>query len=329
VLGTLTGVFTVFAGVLRGDFGKVWDGLQQIVRAPLEAILGFVQSTFGNVLDFLGTLPGRLLSIGSTLFGGLVDAIGITLGTVVGVVTGAFGGVLSFLAGLPGQIVTAAGDLFGFIGTQALNVVTAVGETLASLPGKVGELAGSLLTQGVELGKAVLNGIIAGLSGLADLAVGLVGDLTSAAKDIAGGIINALIDGLNSVFPDEIGRVEVAGYTVFPGLDLPDNPIPRVKLARGGRVRARAGGVAATLAEAGFDELVLSTNPAMRQRNAGLLAGTGMADPLVVNAMIARLEAIANRPRVGQLTLANPGPPVRHAMDFLSALDDAEWMESL
>lgn len=325
VLGTITGIFTVFAGVLRGDFGKVWEGLKQIVRAPLEAIAGFVEATFGNVLDFLGTIPGRLLSIGEALFSGFIEAIKIGLQTVWGVVSGGFGLLVDLVGALPGNLLTVAGNLFGFIVTQAQELLPKVGEWLSQIPGKVGDLAGSLLVQGLELGKAILNGIISGLAGLADQAGGLVGDLAGAAKDIALGIINALIGGLNSLFPDEIGAITVAGREVFGGIDLPDNPIPRIELARGGRVGARSGGVSALLGEAGWDELVLSTNPAMAGRNAGLLAGTGMADPALLNRIVSRVEQIAAVPRVGQLTLATASPQ-RHAIEFLDALDGAAWV---
>lgn len=318
-LGTIQGLFTFFAGILRGDFGKAWEGLKQIVRAPLDAIIGFVESTFGNVLDFLGTIPGRLLNIGTALFSGFVDAITIGLQTMWDVVSGVFGNLLNLFGGLPGRLLALGGDLFGFIVRQAADLLPKVGEWLSQIPGKVGELAGALLVQGVELGKAVLNGIISGLSGLVDSAGGLIGDLTDAITGIGKGIINALIDGLNNLFPNEIGSISVAGREVFGGIDLPDNPIP--KLADG---IITDHPMVAMIGEAGREAVLPLDNPV---RTAQLARQAGLIDP--TGALAAMASAVPrNALHADQLnvTVKTDGSPVRHAIEMLEHVSTAAWL---
>lgn len=324
-LGVLRGIFTVFAGILRGDFGKVWEGLVTIVRAPLDAVGKFVRTAFDAIVQFVSGLPARIAAIGSALFTGLIDQARNVLSTLVGVVSGGFAGVLEFLTGLPSSVAGSAANLFGSIVDAATGLPGLIGEQLAKIPGLVLGLVETLAQAGIDLGAGLLGGIISGLSGLADEAGDLVGDLGEAVKGIAVGLVNSLIDGINNLIPNEIGAIKVAGREIFGGIDLPDRPIPRVQLARGDRVRARPGGVNALLAEGGWDELVLSTNPAMARRNAGLLSGTGMADPALLARMVDRVEQIAAVPRVGQLTLATASPQ-RHALEFLGALDDAAWL---
>lgn len=284
---------------LATAFAKLAEALLPIV----VAITDILAAGLVFLVDNLVKLITAITNIDPAAIGRAFASIGESIG-------GALVTIGDFLEGLPGKAVEMVG-----------NIAAAVLE----LPGKLLDLTWQLVAAGLELGKSVFNGIVSGLSGLGDMAGDLVGDLAGAAKDIALGIINALIDGLNSLFPNEIGSISVGGREVFGGIDLPDDPIPRIELAQGGRVRARSGGVPALLSEAGWDELVLSTNPAMAGRNAGLLAGTGMADPALLNRIVSRVEQIAAVPRVGQLTLATASPQ-RHAIEFLDALDGAAWV---
>jgi hypothetical protein len=79
------------------------------------------------------------------------------------------------------------------------------------------------------LGLQIKKGLTFGL--------GKAGDLAGGVANIVIDILNSVIQGINDFIPNSIGSVKVAGKTIFPGLDLPDNPIPTIpRLEAGGRV---------------------------------------------------------------------------------------------
>lgn len=323
-------------GQIAGALGDVLLAIVPILPPLLELVTMLIEKIGVPVLTGIATAFAKLAEallpivvvIADILSAGLVflvDNLVKLITAITNIDPAAIGRAFASIGESIGSALVTIGDFLEGLPGKAVEMVGNIAAAVLDLPGKLLDLLPELLLAGLELGKSVFNGIVSGLSGLGDMAGDLVGDLAGAAKDIALGIINALIDGLNSLFPNEIGKIEVAGREVFGGIDLPDDPIPRIELARGGRVGARSGGVPALLAEAGWDELVLSTNPAMAGRNAGLLAGTGMADPALLNRIVSRVEQIAAVPRVGQLTLATASPQ-RHAIEFLDALDGAAWV---
>jgi hypothetical protein len=120
--------------------------------------------------------------------------------------------------------------------TNAINGFQAIVNFVQGLPGKLLGFATQLLNAGATLGGKIITGIIDGLSGFAAGAAGFAGDAVAAIAGIGRDALNGIIGAINDLFPDNVGRVEVKGVTVFPGIDLPDNPIP--SLHSGGRFQA-------------------------------------------------------------------------------------------
>jgi len=333
MLGVIRGTLTFFAGVLRGDFGKAWSGLVQIVQAPVEAIGKFVRTSFSTLLEFIGTLPGRLASIGSSLWEGLMANASTVLGGIRDLVTSSMSAVLDFVAGIPTRVGDLAAGLFDAIVTAAGALPGQIGDVLATLPGVLLDLGGKLLEAGVSLGSTIISGLLAGLGAVGDRVGEFAADLWSAIKGLGEGIVNGVIDALNNLLPDKIAAIKVRGVTIFDGIDLPNDPIPHVKFAAGGWARNRAGGVRATLAEAGYDELVLSTDPRYRDRNRALLEESGFMSQLGTAA--ASMRAATGMPSGGTTVQVAPGgvqllssdDPQRHAHEFFAGVTNEAWLQ--
>ena len=332
VLGVLRGTFTFFAGILRGDFGKAWSGLVEIVQAPVEAIGKFVRSSFSAILDFVGTLPGRLASIAGALWQGLLDNTTTILDGLAATVQAAFSATLDFVAGLPGRVATLASGLWDSIVTSAEALPGRVSDVLAALPGMLLDLGGQLLEAGVGLGEAILQGLLAGLGAVGDRVGEFASDLWTAIRGLGEGIVNGVIDALNDLLPDKIGAIKVRGVTIFDGLDLPDDPIPHVKFATGGWVRQRPGGVRAVLGEAGYDELVLSSDPRYRARNRQMLEASGFLNDLRAArpggaAAVAGGRQLVVQVQPGGVQLLAPVSPQQHAQAFFDGIATEAWLQ--
>jgi tape measure domain-containing protein len=110
--GVIEGVFTAITGLIQGDFGKVWQGLTQIIGAPIGAARDIVVNTFEETIAFLGSIPGRLGDFASAIFGGAVATATAIFDGVSNIVTTTFDGIVEFVTGLPERIATAASGMW-------------------------------------------------------------------------------------------------------------------------------------------------------------------------------------------------------------------------
>lgn len=105
---TIEGIFDVLTGLLTGDFGKVWEGLVEIVGAPFRAFKDVVVNTFEEVIQFIGGVPARIGDFVTAIFGGAIDIATTLFEGISDIVTTTFDGIVEFVTGLPGRIASAA-----------------------------------------------------------------------------------------------------------------------------------------------------------------------------------------------------------------------------
>lgn len=244
-------------------FGAAFDwiidtGLPWAVETLAELAVEFVKW----VAPLIPPLLEELLKLGAAMVDWIItDAIPKVLGAL---------GELALK--FAGWVVT---DLIPDVMAEIPGLATAIGDWIVT------DAVPTLLTKAGELGKAILDGILDGLSGFAQGAAGLAGDVIGAVNDIARGAINGIIDAINDMLPDSIGKISVAGVTIFPGLDLPNNPIPRI---HAGGVFLPPGASSEGLAILKRGERVVTPGAAsLRRGGAGPMAGDR---PLEVNVVL-------------------------------------------
>lgn len=96
-LKVIEGIIDVFAGVLTGDWSRVWNGLGKILSGAWTAIVAVVKDGIGGILELLWDLGGLvkdavleafkgvggwLLEAGKDLIGGLIDGVKSMFGDV-------------------------------------------------------------------------------------------------------------------------------------------------------------------------------------------------------------------------------------------------------
>ena len=240
-LSVIRGLFEVGAGLLRGDFGRIWEGLQDIVLGPITAVKDIVFGNLELIFGFFAAMPERIGAVFTALWEGVQAIAATAVETLTSTVSGAVEGIVGFFSGLPARLLE-------FVGT-------------------VGEAA-------LSIGQAIIGKLFEGLGGLADKAGELAGAMIDAVQQLGKSIINGVIDAINDMLPDRVGRVvidtPVGSQTIFPGIDLPNNPIPR--LAAGALIRRRPGGIFANIGEGATDEAVVPLP-------AGLLAACRPSPP--------------------------------------------------
>jgi phage-related protein len=127
------------------------------------------------------------------------------------------------------KIVSATKTAFNWVKNLAKDAINAVIGFFTGLPGRIMSTGAKLLSAAKGIGKFIVDGLKNGLSKLGGFASSLAGTVTKAVK----GAINGVVDLLNWAIPNKLGMGPLS-------IDIPDNPIPRVRAMggpAGGRVR--------------------------------------------------------------------------------------------
>ena len=140
----VSGAFNAIAGLLTGDWSRMWSGLGQVVLGAVQALWGFLQAgLMGRVLGVFrgfGQILGQLFT-GSGVIGGAFRGFGsFALGVVEGIAKGfvEFGGTLGRIAGaVIGPAVRAVGAVFGTLKGLADTAIKAAVGAFTSLGAKI------------------------------------------------------------------------------------------------------------------------------------------------------------------------------------------------
>lgn len=232
-LKVISGIVNVFAGLITGDWSRMWEGIKQIVSGAWAVIKGLFSGAWAVIKGVFSAGVEGLVNIAKTIntriLGAVIGFGGLLLGWATAAwnaakaaFTSGISAVVSFSAGLPGRVRAAISTLGGLIFGVANSAwssaksafasgVSAAVSTAAGLPGRVRSGLGSLGSYLYSAGQDLIRGLINGIKNMAGAAVnaarGVVGDAVSGAKRLLG------INSPSKVFI-EIGEQTGTGFVL-------------------------------------------------------------------------------------------------------------------
>lgn len=174
----VSGVFDALAGLLTGDWSRMWSGLGQVVVGAVQAVWGFLQAG----------LMGRVLG----MFRGFIAATGLVFGGFGAFMSGLFRGLLSgfiefggTLGRLAGSVITPAikgvGAVFGLLKGLADTAIGGVVSAFTAL--------GSKITGALKLSDDAMRAFGSAVQGVWTTVVGAI---TGAWQTIFGGVLTPM-----------------------------------------------------------------------------------------------------------------------------------------
>lgn len=287
VMVKLAEAVALVATALAGIIDKVTELVTWLGTLTWDDLKNGARDAANAVGDWFSKLPERVREF----FLDLPDKVANAL-LAVGDKIGEFGP----------KVAEKAVGLFDAIVDEARKTPGRAMEQLRKLPGRLADLLPKIGEGAVKIGGAILRGIGRGIAGTTKF----IGEFSDAIRKAMVKVINGLVDLLNDKIPDKLGKGVLS-------ISLPKNPIPHLKAAQGALVRARPGGVLANIAEGGYDEVVMSTNPAMAARNRQLLRQSGLGAQLAGGAQVQGGPSV----NIESMKIETPRDGRVHAMEFI------------
>lgn len=138
-LTAIAGVINVFAGLLTGDWTRLWQGVKQIVSGAWTAIKAVVSGAASVLKTVLSAAWAAIKAVASRAFSGLVT-----------VVKAAFGRVVSDAKSLAGKVVSGLGNLGSLLYSAGRDMIQGLINGIKSMVGSVVSAAGDLASSAVS-----------------------------------------------------------------------------------------------------------------------------------------------------------------------------------
>ncbi len=215
----ISGVFSLIAALVHGDWSAAWEAIKDIVSGAVQAVWGAIQVWLNVGILGLFKQGGKLLLaswkgawdlIKGAAEGALAGARGLIekgLSAIGTAIVNAVKGFVTKWTGLGTDLVSGARSMWSSVASAVSKGIGDVVTFVSGLPGKVigalGDLAGLLVSKGVALIQGLLKGIttkateaMSFLRGLPAKAVAAIGGLSDLLVNAGRALIQGLINGV-------------------------------------------------------------------------------------------------------------------------------------
>ena len=195
----IAGIFKVFTAILTGDWGKAWEGIQQIARgagtiiaAIFRALMGVLKGIWNLLIGILLAVWKRGLEIASSGARAIVNGVARLIRGGVGLIRNAFNSVknaiVGFFKGAGSWLVSAGRRILDGLISGIRSAIGNVRKLLGSVTGMIPDWKGPMSVDMRLLepsGQAIMSGLMSGIAGavpeLQRMLSGVTGGIAAAA----------------------------------------------------------------------------------------------------------------------------------------------------
>jgi tape measure domain-containing protein len=191
----IQGIINIVMGILTGDWGRAWQGIQQVVQAAfgtIRAIMGAAVSILGQIaLSIVTAIIGKFTSLAGRVIGFFADLVSGALGKLRGFISSAGSAAADIVTGIIGKFTGIGGK-----------VVSKLADFGSGIQNKLSSVASSALGWAADIGRSITDGVKNGL-----------GDLKGAVEDW----VSDAVSDLNPFSPVEHGGAKYIGEPLMAG----------------------------------------------------------------------------------------------------------------
>lgn len=265
--------------------GDVWQGFVDWFMAVMDGFLGWWNGLWTAVWEWIVSVWDAIVAGITTYINTVLAVITAVAGFIVSVWTAVWDGISSFFTSIWNFMVAAATVAIKMV----LSIITTVVNTVSSVWNSVWSGISSFFSgiwEGIVNTVNTVGAVFgAAFSNVANIVSGAFEGVVSVIR----GVINSIIDVVNGALSGINAVASTVGGAL--GLDIHVGQIPR--LAQGGIIQKRPGGIIANIGEGRYDEAVVPLSPKILDALSG---GSGSGKSVTIHNTI--MLAPGEDPRV-------------------------------
>jgi hypothetical protein len=191
------GVINVVMGLIKGDWSRVWKGIQQItagvwqyIKTLVKGGIALVKAVIGGGLGIIKAIWGRawdvIKSVAGAVWGAIKSLVSGAINTVKGNISSGVNGIKSLWSSAWNTIKSVLTRAWNGIKNAVTNGIRDVVGYMKGLPGKITTAIGDLGRILYDAGMDVIGGFIDGLKDKWEDAKDTLGGFTDGIKDLKG-----------------------------------------------------------------------------------------------------------------------------------------------
>lgn len=200
-LNVIEGAWKIFAGVFTGDWGKVWEGIKQILGGVLDAIKSLISIAWNYISGTTKFIFSGVAKVISSIWGGIKSFFGSIVGGIKSLVSSGWNGIKSITGSIFNGVASIAGGIWHGISSTVSGIVHGMGSAISSAWSFIKSATSSAFHAVVGFIKNPLKSI-----NLYDIGVNIIKGLGNGIKSMAGwvwdqikSIGNGIKNGIKSV----------------------------------------------------------------------------------------------------------------------------------
>jgi phage-related protein len=169
-LKIISGLFNVFAGLLSGDWRRMWQGIQQILSGAWSIIKGLFSAGLAAVKALFTTAVGALRAIADQIVNGLKSAFDAGVAKLKSSAKSIVDGIVSTIKGAISSVTGIGRDIVNGLASGIRNAAGAVMDAARSvvdkIPASIRKIMGISSPSKVTraLGRNIVDGLIQGMT---------------------------------------------------------------------------------------------------------------------------------------------------------------------
>jgi tape measure domain-containing protein len=236
------------------ELGKeIWANVSAFFVTVWTAISDFFIAVWNNMASFFTTVWEIIVAVATAYINLVLGVITAVVNFIVDVWTNVWNGITSFFTGVWQFIVAVATAYVQMVLSVISGVINAISSVWNSVWSGISSFFGGIWNTIIDTVSRV--GSVFG--DVFNSVAGVVKGAFEGVVSIVKGVINGIIDAVNGVIGGINGVAGAIGGAI--GVNLNIGKIPR--LAEGGIVSARPGGIVANIGEGRYDEAVVPLSP--------------------------------------------------------------------
>ena len=210
IMNIISGILDIIVGIFTGDLDRIWQG---------------VQSVFGAIFNFIGTILQSIWNVISSIFSAIVNTIGTALQAIWNVVQVIWNAIKSVVT----TVVSAIASFISSAWNDIKNTISSVLNAISSVVNSIWNGIKNVISNVVN---GIKNVVTTGFNAVKNTVTSIGSGIKSAVSSVFNAVKNTIsnvMDGAKNIVSGAINKI--SGFFTGANLTLPKIKLPHFSIS--------------------------------------------------------------------------------------------------